>query len=231
MTYDHVTFRPSPVSSIVSVFAAAAVIFTLADSSPVVGQWLLIAVAGSFAVGLGLVGVRRGYRLSGGLLALIGVGACVGSLAGLVTGIDQTSRLLAIVPGFLGVFVLTGTLVPIRDRGSRTAVKFGAGCVFVCVLVAGLFQRVGLQVLLAATAGTVVVWDAGEHAIGIGEQLGRWTPTWRGELVHVAGTALVGLAGAASVLFLDRFASGGLSLPSFGLIFVAVLLLLAALQW
>lgn len=231
MTHDYATFRPSPMSSIAAVLVAAAVIFTLADSSPVVGQWLLIAVAGSLAVGLGVVGVRGGYRLSGGLLAVLGVGACVGSLAGLGTDVTQTSSLLAIVPGFLGVFVLTGTLAPIRGTGSRTVVKLGAGGVFVCVLVAGLFQQAGLQVLLATTVGTVVVWDAGEHAIGVGEQLGRWTPTWRGELVHVAGTALVGLAGAASVVFLERFASGGLSLPSFGLVFVAVLLLLAALQW
>lgn len=230
MTFQRSNPRPAPTSSIVAVVVAAAVILVLGENSAAVRQWLSVGVAGLFAVALGTTASRGAYRLGGGLLAVLGGSACIAAVVGLGTDISRPSRLLTLVPGFLGLFVVAGTLVPIRGQGSRSVVKVGAAGLFAGVLFAGLFQTVPFEMLLGTTIGTVVAWDAGEHAIGVGEQLGRRATTWRLEVGHIAGTALVGVAGAFTVKFVDRFANSGLSLASFGLIFLAILLLLAALR-
>jgi len=91
------------------------------------------------------------------------------------------------LPAMLGVAVLAAALVPVRGTGSRSLVKLGVGFVFCSVLLAGFFQSVNPDHLLGATAASVVAWNAGEQAIGLGEQLGRSATTWRLELVHVGG--------------------------------------------
>lgn len=95
--------------------------------------------------------------------------------------------------GLAGVlFLATGLFV----TGSRSWVSLGVTSIFVGVLVVGILGTVPPLVLLVSVVGLVVSWDVGRHAITVGEQFGRTAPTRRGELVHAAGSSLVGVLAA-----------------------------------
>ena len=222
--------RPSPVSSAIAVIAAVGIVLALAENQGAVRQWLLVEVIGLSVLGIGVVGYRTGYRLGGILAGILGAGICAAALGGLLSDIGPLNRLLVVVPAFIGLFALVSGLLPVRGEGSRVMVKLGAGGVFVGVVLAGFFQRASLFLLFVLTIGTVLAWDAGEHAVGVGQQVGRRASTWRLELTHLFGTALVGICGWVLLQVVRRFTSGGLSLTSFALVFVAVVLLTVALR-
>jgi hypothetical protein len=85
-------------------------------------------------------------------------------------------------------------------RGESRLITLGAAVLFGGVLLAGVFGAPPEPTLLAAAA-TVVSWDAAQHAVDLGQQIGRQASTERAELVHIAGSALVAIT-AASVAFL-----------------------------
>lgn len=231
MSPDHLDQRPAAVSSALAVALGAAIVFVLAGPGRPVARWLAIELGGIGAVAVGSLGYRRGYRLPGAALGVVGAGLFLAAIGGFATRPLPLSRVVRLVPGLLGLGILGATLVPIRGDGSRALVKAGAAGLFACVLLAGLFETAGLELLLATTVGTVLVWDAGDNAIGIGQQLGRDAETWRLEATHLTGTALVGVAGTGIVLFADTIGGGGLSFPAFAMVFVALVLLTLALRW
>ncbi|MFC7079190.1 DUF7519 family protein [Halorussus caseinilyticus] len=159
----------------------------------------------------------------GGVVALLGVPAGA-VMAGDLPGI------LRALPGLLGVFLLGVGLVPLRGRGSRRLVKLGAGLVLVGVLVAGIFRAVPAGTLVAGAAVAVVGWDIGEHAINVGEQLGRAASTWRTEGVHAVGAGVVGGGAVLTGELVDGVGSTGLSLPALALLVLAIVLLSVALH-
>ena len=201
---------------------------------------LLVGGPGGPAVGVVLVGllataVGDELRTEGGrmrsLLAL-GVGGSV-ALLGVVWGAVLAGDLpdvLQVLPGLLGVALLGAGLVPVRGRGSRRLVKLGAGFVLVGVLVAGIFRAVPPGTLVAGAVAAVVGWDLGEHAINVGEQLGRAASTWRSEGVHACGAVLVGGSAVLAGNLVDGVGSTGLSLPALALLVIAVILLSVALH-
>ena len=147
--------------------------------------------------------------------------------------VAQTSGLdglLVSIPGVLGIAAVTLGLAPLRSEGSRALVKLGAGLVFIAVLGAGLFRLVAPGTLLIATAGVVVVWDAGDRAISLGEQLGRVARTRRLEAVRAGGTLLVGGVAVVLAPVVGGLGSPGLPLAALAALLVAVLLLTAALH-
>ncbi|MBX0324295.1 hypothetical protein EGH21_14795 [Halomicroarcula sp. F13] len=231
MNATHSNSRPTLVSSALAVTAAAAVLLALAGDATGVGTWLVVELVGLGIVGLGAAAYRTGYRVVGLPLGLVGAAVCAVAIGGFGSQGGPLSELLRLVPGFLGLAVLAAALVPVRGDGSRSLVKLGAGGLFACVVLAGLFQTADLTLLLGTAVGTIVAWDAGEHAIGVGEHLGRGATTWRLEASHVLATTLVGAVGAAVVLFARGFANDGLSLASFAMVFVALVLLTVALRW
>ncbi len=117
-----------------------------------------------------------------------------------------------------------------RGTGSRALVKADTGLVFVAVLASGIFNAVSLGALLLAGVATVVAWDASEHAINVGEHLGRGGDTRETEVVHVVGTGLVGLLAVKAAKFSGGVGPSGLSLGSLVLLLVAVVLLAVALH-
>ncbi|MGM0592409.1 MAG: DUF7519 family protein [Halobacteriota archaeon] len=172
----------------------------------------------------------RGDRTLG--VALVGGGLVV-ALLGVLLGAasaDTPGQLLRTAPGLAGVLVVGVGLVPLRGSGSRGVVKAGAALVFLGVLAAGVLEAVEVGYLLAGAAASVVAWDLGEHAINVGEQLGRDASTWRGESVHAAASACVAGAGIVAATVVDGVGAAGLSLPALALILVAVVLFTAALH-
>lgn len=221
------TARPSIPASLLAIGASLAVTVLLGIALvPIV----VLALAGVTMVAGGMALRRRGYSMVGSGLALAGgaVGVAAVGLAGMQAG--DTSELLWTVPGVLGVVLLGLAVTPLRGSGMRWLVKAGAGGLFVSVVLAGLFQAAPFGTLLVALAGTIVAWDAGEHAIDVGRQLGRSASTWRLDVSHVGATAAVGVVGVLAGHFITDLQAGDMSLASFLLLGVALVALTLALH-
>jgi hypothetical protein len=223
--------RPATLSSVLAVIIATSVLVSLAQPQWVLWPWLGVELLGIAIGAVGAVAYHRDFRITGIAVGVIGAAFCLAALGGFLTRPLEASELVRLGPGFVGIAVVAAALAPVRGSGSRALVKTGAGALFACIMLTGLFQILAPELLLAATVGTVLVWDMGENAIGIGQQVGRRARTWRLELTHLAGTTLVGVAGTAAVLFVQGFAVGSLSLASFGLAFVALVLLTLGIRW
>jgi len=113
--------------------------------------------------------------------------------------------------------------------GSRRAVTFGCATLLVGVLAAGVEGLPAVPTLASVTA-TVVAWDAGHQAVGVGEQLGRESRTVRAELPHVGATAAVGAAIALGSYAAFLAAPGGLPVSAVALALLGAVSLLAALR-
>lgn len=214
-----------------AVAFGAGVLVVLARPRSILWPWLGVELLGLGVVTAGAMAVQKGYRPPGIAIGVAGATLCLLAIGGFLARPAATSELVRLTPGFLGIAGVTAAVIPVRNGGSRALVKAGSGALFACVLLTGLFQAGTPTRLLVAGVGTVIVWDLGENAIGIGQQLGRRARTWRLELTHLGGTTLVGVAGVATVLFLRVFAAGGLSLASFGMAFVALVLLTLGIRW
>jgi len=125
--------------------------------------------------------------------------------------------------------VATALLVAGLTIGSRRLVTIGCATLLLGVLAAGVEGLPPLPTLVIVTA-TVVAWDAGHQAAGVGEQLGRETRSVRAELPHVGATATVGLTVALGSYAAFLVAPSGL--PVAGIVFalLGAIALLAALR-
>ena len=220
------TQRPTRVASALAVGIALLAMWKLGASSFA----LVFELVGVTALAGGVGLWRRDWLISGALTGFVGVAGVVGALAIAFSGIARLSGFIRLIPGLFGVFVLALALVPVRGAGSRTLVKVGSALVFVGVLASGIFNAVTLGTLLVAGAATVVAWDAGEHAINVGEHLGRGRDTREIELVHVAGTGVAAFVAVEAAKFSGGVGPSGLSLASLVLLLVAVVLLAVALH-
>lgn len=229
MTVRRADLRPTVPSAAVAVALAAGVVLTLGGDEAVLTA-LAIQGGGLLAVGGGTALHRRGYRVPGIVLGILGGGVVAAAVAVFVSESETLSATLRFLPGLLGLPLVVAAVLPIRGHGSYNLVKLGTGGVFLSVVLSGLFLAVGDTRMLLAAVATIVAWSAAENAISVGEQLGRGATAWRLEAVHIVGCALVGLAGVAAITLVRRVAATGLSLASFTLLFVALLLLVAAMR-
>lgn len=131
--------------------------------------------------------------------------AVVSLFAGVVATLASTPFLAAALPlGFAGVtFLGIGLFV----TESRSWISLGVVGLFVAVLVVGVFGAAPTSLLLVSTVAVLVAWDAGQHAVTIGEQFGRTPPTRRGELLHAGASVVVGVLAAAVVYAVYLFAT------------------------
>jgi hypothetical protein len=183
------TRRPTRLASALAIGIALTAMWKLGVATSA----LALEAVGVAALASGFGLWRRDWKIAGALVGTLGVAGFVGALGLAFAEIAGMSGLIRLVPGLIGVLVLALALVPVRGSGSRTLVKVGTGLIFLGVLASGIFNAVSLGVLLLAGTATVVAWDAGEHAINVGEHLGRGRDTRETEIVHVVGTGLVGL--------------------------------------
>lgn len=219
--------RPSVPAAGAAVVTAAAVVASLVppDGHPALAVELVgIAVfAGGYAI------VRRDWRTTGVLVAAVGLVVWIGGLA-LLAGLGGLRLQIESLPGAVGLGVVALGLIPYRGTGSRGAVKAGAGLLYASVLAVGLFADATLGTLLLAGVGTVVAWDAGEHAIGVGEGIGRRATTRRLDAAHVGGSLVVGAGAVVAGRVVADLGSPSGSLTSLAILLVAVVLLTAALH-
>ncbi|WP_339103465.1 hypothetical protein [Haloterrigena salinisoli] len=113
--------------------------------------------------------------------------------------------------------------------GSRRAVTIGTA-VALAGLLAGGVRGVPAVPMLASVTATVLAWDAGHHAIGIGNQLGREAATARAELPHVGATVGVGLVAAVGSYAVFVAGPSGQPVAAVIAMLFGAVLLLAALQ-
>jgi len=132
---------------------------------------------------------------------------------------------LAFACTLLGGLVLAAGLA----SGDRTAVTTAGGLLVVGVLLGGVAGAPVAPTLIGVTGGLLAL-DLGGMALGVGDQLGREAPTARLELVHAAGSVLVGLGLVVGGLVVHETAAGGQPVTGvFGLV-VAVVVLFVALR-
>lgn len=88
-------------------------------------------------------------------------------------------------------------------RGTRRLHTTGGAFAFGGVLLAAA-AGAPPALSLVGGAAAVLAWDAGEHAIGLGHQVGRDARARRGVLVHVGASSLaaVGIVVLATAVFL-----------------------------
>ena len=157
---------------------------------------------------------RAPTRTSGGLAV------AAGGFAVAVVGSPTATAVGVVGVGVLGLGVF---------RGRRGAVTIGAFLLYLGVLIAGL-QAAAPEELLLAGIGTVIAWDVGEQSINVGEQLGRAAPTARGELVHAAGSTIVGVLTVSVAYLVFSLASGGQPLTALVILLAAAIALVAAVR-
>ncbi|MCU4742424.1 DUF7519 family protein [Natronoglomus mannanivorans] len=133
---------------------------------------------------------------------------------------------LAVPLGFGGLAILASGLF---GEPSRARVTLGAAGLFLSVLVAGGFGTPA-EVLLISMIGTLLAWDLGQHAIGLGEQVGSHSKTQRNEIVHASLSAMVAAISAAIGYLVFATAGGGRPVSALILLLVAVVFFAWALR-
>ena len=228
-TTAEATRRPTLLSAAVAVLAGLVAVGLLfpADS---IRTTLLAELCGVALLGAGLDLRSRGRAFAGFVLAIAGGFVVVGSVARAATTAGDLAVLLRLLPGMLGVLLLSVGVFPVSGAGSRGLVKLGSAVVFAAVVASGVFQAVAASTLLLAGVAAVVAWDAGENAINVGEHLGRKAATSRVELLHVGASAAVGALAVLGGNLVRDAGTPSLSLPALATLLVAAILLVAALH-
>ncbi len=126
-----------------------------------------------------LVNVDHGPPTEG-IAATAVAGALVVVALGAVSAVGGGLAVVAVLLALAGVV-----------RPSRQVIGAGTAVAGVGLLVAG-FGGAPPEPLLLGAVGTVLVWDFGEHAVGLGEQLTADTDATRNVAVHAAASVAVG---------------------------------------
>ncbi|WP_435064610.1 DUF7519 family protein [Halobaculum sp. EA56] len=121
--------------------------------------------------------------------------------------------------------VAVGTLV-----GSRRVLGAGAVSLVAGVLVAGGLAGAGPGPLLTGGIAAALSWDLGEHAIGLGEQLGRETDVTRNLATHAAASLAVGAVAGAVTFGVYVAAAGGQPVVALVFLLVGAVALVSALR-
>lgn len=148
------------------------------------------------------------------------IATAVGLLGAVTVG---PFNFLAAPFAFGGVAVL---IVGIWYRNSRSWVTVGAGMMLMGVLITGAYGAVDPELLIIGCALIILAWDTAQHAVGIGEELGRHVRTRRVQLVHVGGTTFA-ISLVATIVYAS-YAVGADGRPAPGVMFALLGLVLFA---
>lgn len=114
-------------------------------------------------------------------------------------------------------------------RGSRSWLSRGTVVAATGVIVAGA-RGAPPEPLLVGLLGTILAWDVGEHAVGLGEQLGREAETTRVEVAHAAASLTVGAGATVLGYGVYLGATGGQPVAALVFLLIGVTALVAALR-
>lgn len=131
--------------------------------------------------------------------------------------------LFALPFGIAGLAIFAGGLFLTH---SFTWLTGGVALILLGTIATGAFGAVSPELMLVGVGMVILGWDIGQHALVIGEQLGRNSPSRRNQLAYTATSlALVGLLGVLlfSIFFL---AAGGR--PSTGVVVTILGIILMA---
>ena len=109
--------------------------------------------------------------------------------ATLVVAVSVAAGMTALV-AYVGFTVVNALLLPGHANGAAL-LSVGLFTASVGSLLGGPSPFVGF----VGIAGSFVVWDVSTHAVSLGRELGRHTPTRRAELVHLCGSLLTAALG------------------------------------
>lgn len=135
----------------------------------------------------------------------------------------------SIVALVLGVFGLLAVLVGLLALESRRLTAIGTGIVFAGVVASGLSGGTTWLLALAALA-TILAFDLGQNAFSVGTQLSTSTETWRGEVVHAAGSVAAGAVTVIVALAIYGVAGGEQSPAALAFVLLAVIVLVWAIR-
>lgn len=134
--------------------------------------------------------------------------------------------IMSIPLGFAGI-ALVGYGLYVKEE--RKWVSFGAASLVLAIIISGTLGA-PLEFLLVSMIGTILAWDFGQNAIGLGQQIGRESETRRNELIHMSASLIV--AGAAAALGYGVYAlsAGGQPVSGLSMLVLALLLMLWAIR-
>ncbi len=155
--------------------------------------------------------------LHSGVAAVVMIGFLT-LLAGVYAG-------LAAPFGVLSMFAAVVTML----RGWRRAAFWSGGLLFLGGIVAGI-QNAPTVVVLLVVSGAVVAWDLLDNSVSLGEQLGREASTGRAEIVHVGGSAVLGLGVSLAGFALYSVAGGGMPLSALVFLLLSAVALTSVLR-
>ena len=228
MGTSSVVKQPTYAGSALAVLAAACVSGVLASQSVQVSIAGVGSIGAFLLLGSGLVR-RRGHRVLGGGVVLAGCGlVCLAlglsllSPGGLFERIAFFGGTLAMACVVLGVF-------PLRQSWARSLVGIGIA-LFSCSLVfLAWISNPGRVQLLLGFGLTILIWDMAEHAITLGNDVGRSARTYSVTVTHFIGSLGVGLAAGTVALVVDSVQLPAIPVAVLALLLGAILLLLLVL--
>ena len=202
MTTNPATLVRHPVRTSSGLSIAAGVLaVSLVAETAVQRRILAVAVIGVLTFAVGGLLWRRG-RSGIGVFVAIGGTILIAYALGLAAMRPAfLTQRLELIPGVVGLWILTAGLLPVRLGWERPLVDAGTGFLFLAVLTSGVVQGASFGALLVAGILTILAWDAAENAVSLGNQLGRHAPTTRGEFVHGAASSAVAI-GAIGIVYL-----------------------------
>lgn len=123
-------------------------------------------------------------------------------------GLTAPFTVLAIPFGVAGFALVAASVLSLYSRGWLTA---GVGMMLLGALISGAAGALPAELMLVGVGATLIAWDAGQHGIVLGKQLGRQAPSQRNQIVHTASTAIV--IGAVSAFAYVVFLIGAAGRP------------------
>lgn len=222
-----ITYYPRSASSWFAIGVALAVLGILNRMAEVTPS--IVALGAGLAIfGVGIEVRKREYQILGigAILASLGV---IAAALTLLVSVGDEPEIAMFAPGIVGSAILAAGVFPVRGRGSQMLVKLGAAGIFISVLVAGIYEA-PLSILLVGGVGSILAWDAGDHAITLGEQMGMAARTIPVEVTHLAGTILVGTLAVVAAYLVRGIEPTDISLAQFIVLLGALLLLTLALH-
>jgi hypothetical protein len=156
-------------------------------------------------------------------------------------GPSRAAQLITVVAALLGMglttpftlvsipFGVAGLVIVALSMTVATSVRWlsvGTALILVGAVLAGAFGALSPEVALVGVSATVLAWDAGQHGIVLGEQLGRGTAPRRNLIVHVAATTValtvVSAVGYATFVFVGgQRPAPAVSVVLLGIVFLA----------
>ena len=220
--------QPAYAGCALAVVAAACVTGVLASQPIQLSIAGIEAIGALLLLGSGLVRRREHWMLGGGLV-IVGCGlVCLTLGLSLFVPVGLFERIAFFGGSFAMACVILG-VYPLRKSWARGFVGLGI-VLFSCSLafLVWVSNPSGLQVLLGVGL-TIVTWDMGEHAITLGDDVGRSARTYHVTMAHFAGSLGVGFVAGAVALVGSRVELPALPIATLALLLGAVLLLLLVL--